>query len=378
MIGRTPDAAQRVIGMNNRVWIYLLLAALWGLALTACETMLPPAVSGVTVDPTLVAETVSARQTEAYTPQPTLAATPTPPPTAHSQAPTATLQPAETLASPAASPSPTQVCNRAAAGFPKIDVTIDDNTPVQPGQAFTKIWRLENVGSCPWSRQYAVRFSHGDRMGAVESVALLGEVAPGESVEIAVDMVAPLTSGTYRGNWKLSAPDGTLFGIGPMGDSPFWVQIVVIAPATATASLTPLPTLSPTPTQSPTVTATPTLTPQILVTALINLLPGDSLELDSAQIGPGDMLYEQSTDGFHQIWPQTGAVLGIYGASQPSLQACRAAGMSAAPIALESLTTGTYLCYRTDQNRTGWLLYNRLNSADGSAQFDLLTWAETP
>ena len=56
-------------------------------------------------------------------------------------------------------------CDQAAPGFP-IDVTITDDTIMAPGEAFTKIWRLQNAGSCTWTLYYHAAFFYGDRMDA--------------------------------------------------------------------------------------------------------------------------------------------------------------------------------------------------------------------
>jgi hypothetical protein len=40
-------------------------------------------------------------------------------------------------------------------------------------------------------------------------------------------MTAPQLDGNYRGDWLLMSPEGSSFGIGPDGRSPFWVSIVV-------------------------------------------------------------------------------------------------------------------------------------------------------
>jgi hypothetical protein len=49
--------------------------------------------------------------------------------------------------------------------------------------------------------------------------------------------------------------------------------------------------------------------------------------------------------------------------------------MSAAPLAVDSLTPGTYLCYRTNQGRLGRVSLVSLNSTDFSIDLDVLTWA---
>jgi hypothetical protein len=110
----------------------------------------------------------------------------------------------------------------------------------------------------------------------------------------------------------------------------------------------------------------------------LSLALNDQLDLDSALVNPGagqDIIYQADASNYHQLAPQAGAVLGIYvGGGQPTRQACQAAAMSAAPITVESLPLGAYLCYRTDQNRPGWLRLNSFNSGDFSIGLDLLTW----
>ncbi|NIP41529.1 MAG: hypothetical protein GWN00_05010, partial [Aliifodinibius sp.] len=41
-----------------------------------------------------------------------------------------------------------------------------------PRTAFTKVWRLQNVGTCTWTADYDMVFISGDRMGgdAVKSI----------------------------------------------------------------------------------------------------------------------------------------------------------------------------------------------------------------
>src|SRR3972149_4698274 len=43
------------------------------------------------------------------------------------------------------------------------DVTIPDGTVMTPGQAFTKIWRIKNIGSCTWTG-FSLVFDSGNAM----------------------------------------------------------------------------------------------------------------------------------------------------------------------------------------------------------------------
>jgi len=252
---------------------------------------------------------------------------------------------------------------------------------MQPGITFTKIWRLQNVGSCTWTTAYAVRFFYGAQMSAPDAIQLKGDVNPGQTVEVAVDMIAPDSPGTHQGNWKLSNAKGQLFGLGPNGDAPFWVRINVLEPPTAT------PTRANTATQQPTSTTTSTSTPTITPTPVVQsggsviLKPADAMDLDTGAVNGGsgsDLLYQTDANNLHMLQPQAGASLGISGGTEPSPAQCQAAAKSAAPLALESLPAGTYLCFQTDQGLSGWLQYTSLDPSDGSADLVFNTWAGTP
>jgi hypothetical protein len=139
------------------------------------------------------------------------------------------------------SSAPTVNCDQAGAGIP-IDLSIPDDTPLLAGQAFTKVWRLQNVGGCTWTRDYKVALFSGEGMGAQPILPLPGDVPPGQTVEISVDMIAPQMPGKHQGNWKLRNPSNNWFGIGPNGSAPFWVRIVVKQPPpTAILTIPPKP-----------------------------------------------------------------------------------------------------------------------------------------
>ena len=177
---------------------------------------------------TAAAETVAAQLT-ALIPPGTTAAPPTDEPTAtvESGTPTATSTQAPTVT--------TIPCDRAQ--FVS-DVNYPDGTDVAPGAAFTKTWRLRNTGTCTWTSSYALVFDSGDSMGAPASAQLTtGTVAPGQTIDVSVNLTAPVAPGTYRGNFRLRNGSGVLFGIGDAGTGAFWVTIDVV-PATTSVTLT--------------------------------------------------------------------------------------------------------------------------------------------
>ena len=100
------------------------------------------------------------------------------------------------------------------------DVTVPDGTVMDPGETFTKTWRLKNAGNCSWATSYAVVFSDGDSMGGNATQALTTTVNPGQTVDISINLKAPATPGSYIGNWKLRNTAGVTFAT-------FYVEIKV-------------------------------------------------------------------------------------------------------------------------------------------------------
>ena len=107
------------------------------------------------------------------------------------------------------------------------DVTIADGTAFTPGVEFTKIWRIQNIGSCAWNDKYSLIFVSGEQMSAPDIVALPEIVQPGEIVDATIEFLAPGGKGRYRGYWTLRNDRGQPFGIGENADKPFWVEIQV-------------------------------------------------------------------------------------------------------------------------------------------------------
>ncbi len=111
------------------------------------------------------------------------------------------------------------------------DVTIPDGTRFSPGATFRKTWRLKNIGTCTWNTSYALVFDSGERMGAPSALNFPASVAPGQTVELSVDMTAPSSAGHYFGYWKLRNASGAIFGIGSTANRAFWVEINVSSSA---------------------------------------------------------------------------------------------------------------------------------------------------
>ncbi len=111
------------------------------------------------------------------------------------------------------------------------DVTIPDNTPMTPGQTFTKTWKVVNNGSCAWDAGFKFAFTGGDAMSGV-TYTLPSAVAVNATVDISVAMTAPTTkTGTIRSNWRMSTAGGQFFG-----DEVYVVVTVGGTAVTATAT----------------------------------------------------------------------------------------------------------------------------------------------
>ena len=113
--------------------------------------------------------------------------------------------------------------------------------PVSPGTPFQKAWRVQNNGTCTWTTGYVLTPVGGNvpqaSMGGMPT-PIQAPVAPGETTDITVNLVAPLVPGVYQGFWSMRSPSGLLFG------DRLWVGITV--PAQPTPTPPPTPTVSPT------------------------------------------------------------------------------------------------------------------------------------
>lgn len=202
--------------MSKLIWLVSILLTI-ALGISACnlpsnDTSTPTQGSDAVL--TAAAQTVEANLTQAAILNP-----PTVPviPTSTTAPPTVTLA-VSTNTQPGA--TATQDCDDA--DF-VTDVTIPDGTTLSPNESFTKTWRLKNVGTCSWTTSYAVVFSNGDSMSGPATQALTGNVNPGQTLDISVNLKAPSTAGNYKGYWKLRNAAGVLFAT-------FYVDIKVSGP----------------------------------------------------------------------------------------------------------------------------------------------------
>ncbi len=303
----------------------------------------PPGPSAEDLQATGAAQTVAAQLTQVAIQQ-TIAP---PPPTNTSGPPTDTpLPPATaTLAPPTVTPTP--ACTDLVAFVS--DVTIPDNTYMSPSQAYTKTWRLKNAGTCTWTTGYALVFDSGNIMGGPASQNLAGSVAPGANVDVSVNLIAPGSNGTHRGNWKLRNDKGTIFGLGSGG--PFYVQIIV----------------GPTPTTGPTY----------YKLGKFYVRQTFHADLDSgAETSTGaDFWFEAISMAERYVSPQNGALFLKMG-GVPGYNDCKNAALSSSKINLNTIPPVSYVCYKTSEGRYGSFELESIGDVGGfpTLNLDIGTW----
>ncbi len=111
---------------------------------------------------------------------------------------------------------------------------------MNPGQTFTKGWRIRNAGTCAWDTSFSANFVPGAvnaaGMGGV-STKMARAVQPGETYDLNVQLYAPVVPGTYQAWWEMRNAQGVPFG------QRLYLGIQVPPPATPT----PPPTQTPAP-----------------------------------------------------------------------------------------------------------------------------------
>jgi hypothetical protein len=347
--------------MSKTLKIFFSLALICGLG--ACNLPSTGSSTGV-LNATKIYQTVAVNLTQMAI------LTATPPFTIKSPLPMKT--PLNTLTSKTARPTtagtviprPTDIpvpCDQAAAGHP-IDVTVSDDTHMKPGEVFSKTWRLENVGTCTWTTNYAVVWFSGENMGVTTEKAFTGPVAPGQIVDITIDMVSPDKPGIYQSNWKLRNANGVLLGIGPNGDAPFWARIEVIAENT------------PTPTVNPTILPTA----EELINGVILMEPDDQLDLDNGILNSdqeNDIIYQLNPVDLAVVTPVDGARVALVGSQTPDKAVCDSKTQSENPLQLANLVDGIYICYWTGQGYPGYAHLLATDTATKNLTVEYTTWS---
>jgi hypothetical protein len=287
------------IKLTSPTKIFFLICMMLMLTLSACRSS-PPQNGEPTPEPeevlTSAAQTAAANLTEFARPLPT-----------DTPAPTDTLEPTVTATAtladiavtptfPAAAVTPTGAPTGGDVAEFVADITVPDGTNYNPGEAFTKTWRLRNAGTNAWTTAYSLAFIGGAQMGGPNSVSLAGNVAPGSTVDISVNLVAPQESGEHRGFWKLRNAAGEFF------DGAVYVEINVL-------DGTPAPSPTPDPDSDAQVTAiTFSVDNAAADTCPYNFTFTATITLNEASSVTYQLEAEASTPGFQFTLPSPSTV----------------------------------------------------------------------
>jgi hypothetical protein len=107
------------------------------------------------------------------------------------------------------------------------DITIPDGTRMAPGEAYTKVWRLQNTGSMQLPSNAKLVFLSGDKMSGPMTTDL-PDAEAGQQFDITMDLVAPNEEGEYEGCWNITLVDSDSNDLSNIpAQMTLWVNIVV-------------------------------------------------------------------------------------------------------------------------------------------------------
>lgn len=91
------------------------------------------------------------------------------------------------------------------------DITVPDETIVEPGSHLDKQWEVQNSGTCNWDLNYTLRLVSGTSMGVADTLPLY-PARGGTILIIQISFHAPIEPGNYRSSWQAHNPEGQPFG----------------------------------------------------------------------------------------------------------------------------------------------------------------------
>jgi hypothetical protein len=131
-----------------------------------------------------------------------------------------TPSPKSTQTKPSSSPE-----NQPDIKFTFISETIPDGTRYEPGENFRKTWTIKNSGPINWvGFSFTVESSKpdGELLGSPAIISLPATITSGQTVEIVVDLKAPMDDGNYTIYYHLQNQNGV-----PVENTRIWVNIIV-------------------------------------------------------------------------------------------------------------------------------------------------------
>ncbi|MFN8469194.1 MAG: SUMF1/EgtB/PvdO family nonheme iron enzyme [Caldilineaceae bacterium] len=105
-----------------------------------------------------------------------------------------------------------------------VDISQPEKSQNIPGNIITKVWRVRNSGTCPWTTGYKLAKVGGDLPITNKVQALPAPLEPQRSIDLSVSFTVPKAAGEYTGEWRLQSPSGAYYG------PKLTVNIVVVEP----------------------------------------------------------------------------------------------------------------------------------------------------
>lgn len=91
------------------------------------------------------------------------------------------------------------------------DVNLPAGTVVGKEEEITKVWKVQNTGTCEWKFQYRLDFLSGDDLRASGDY-IRKQVAVWDWSEVSISFTSPRKPGTYTSYWRMVDGDGKMFG----------------------------------------------------------------------------------------------------------------------------------------------------------------------
>lgn len=119
------------------------------------------------------------------------------------------------------------------------DITIPDHSVVRGGEAFRKVWEIQNVGCVTWQGRRLIRADQQyvisralvggtlepltqAHLRSVNREVCIPDTPPGACVRVEVDFAAPRENCSIASVWRIHGKDGR-----PSYDASFFLQVIV-------------------------------------------------------------------------------------------------------------------------------------------------------
>ena len=227
-----------------------------------------------------------------------------------------------------------------------------------------------NTGTCTWDSGYSLIQIGGDLVPSSSDLALTGEVATGDSVQLSVEYTAPSQPGPYLSVWKMKDPDGGVFRQNDPPNSP--VRVIV----RSISSGNPQPTQQPNPTQQPQNSPTPDPEVSIRMNG-VTMLDGECYDFNHGHVidcndSKADFRYSYSMIGA-KLFKANDNEFAEGQDLEPNKSDCEVANYAPIP---QTIYEGKYKCFKITtiaSTAYGWIYIDRFDEDGLTFNFLMFT-----